>query len=276
MKIGINGRFFPANWRPARAELAFAHRHGFEAIQIPGKELGLQPADLDDEFATVAGLLRAAQMIAVMEIVVRVDRTGRTRTGQRPIDVLQHNLPAILALPCPFVHWHLALNEWATEAEVRALERSLIPQFSEAVHLAQQHNVRFGLEHNEPELLLFGTPEACQAMVDAVPGLNFVWDLNHTESAQLAAFLALAPRMSMIHVADTPLPEVNYHLPLGQGNIDFVFYMAELRRRGFAGPAILEIGGLPKSGGYGRDTDAALVDSQQRLQTAINAAGGGS
>lgn len=273
MKIGINGRFFPANWRPARAEIAFAHKHGFEAIQVHGKEMGLQPTDLDDEFDTVAAQLHAAGMMAVMEIVVRIDRTGRTLTGQRPIDILQHNLSAIRALPCPFVHWHLALTEWPPTAEVRALERSLLPQFQEAVELAERHHFRFGLEHNEPELVLFGIPEACHAMVDAVPGLGFVWDLNHTEPHHLAAFLELAPRMTIIHVADTPLPEVNHHLPLGLGNIDFGHYMGELQQRGFAGPAILEIGGLPKSGGYGRDTDQALVDSQQRLQAAIHGEG---
>jgi L-ribulose-5-phosphate 3-epimerase len=38
-----------------------------------------------------------------------------------------------------------------------------------------------------------------------------------------------------------------------------------LAAAGFAGPAILEIGGLPKSGGYGRDTDEALNKSRQRL-----------
>jgi hypothetical protein len=41
--------------------------------------------------------------------------------------------------------------------------------------------------------------------------------------------------------------------------------MGELFNGGFHGPAILEIGGLPKSGGYGRDTDQALADSLQRL-----------
>jgi hypothetical protein len=52
------------------------------------------------------------------------------------------------------------------------------------------------------------------------------------------------------------------------GNIDFPDICRRLRAANFAGPAILEIGGLPKSGGYGRDTDAALVDSLQRFQAA--------
>jgi L-ribulose-5-phosphate 3-epimerase len=75
--------------------------------------------------------------------------------------------------------------------------------------------------------------------------------------------------MSMVHVSDTPLPEVNYHLPLGMGTIDFVDYFIWLVGRGFTGPAVLEIGGLPKSGGYGRDTDEALIDSFNKLSAIL-------
>jgi hypothetical protein len=39
---------------------------------------------------------------------------------------------------------------------------------------------------------------------------------------------------------------------------------------GFQGPAVLEIGGLPASGGYGLDTDDALVDSRQRLTAELH------
>jgi len=72
--------------------------------------------------------------------------------------------------------------------------------------------------------------------------------------------------MSMLHVSDTPLPEVNYHVPLGQGNIDYEAICQSLYDGGFAGPAILEIGGLPRSGGYGKDTDEALAESLQILK----------
>lgn len=103
-------------------------------------------------------------------------------------------------------------------------------------------------------------------MLDAVPGLHFVWDLNHTPPDELKAFQTMTSYLSMLHVSDTPLPEVNHHLPIGLGNIDFVGYFDHLVRAGFHGPAILEIGGLPKSGGYGRDTDEALIESLRRLQ----------
>jgi L-ribulose-5-phosphate 3-epimerase len=58
-------------------------------------------------------------------------------------------------------------------------------------------------------------------------------------------------------------------LPLGLGTVDFTTYCRALLARGFHGPAILEIGGLPVSGGYGRDTDAALIDSRARLHAAL-------
>jgi sugar phosphate isomerase/epimerase len=79
----------------------------------------------------------------------------------------------------------------------------------------------------------------------------------------------MIPRMSMLHISDTPLPEVNYHLPLGMGSVDVEGYCRMLQAGGFCGPAILEIGGLIKSGGFGRDTDEALIDSRQRLEQAI-------
>lgn len=269
VQIGINGRFFPANWRPARDEINFAREHGFHAIQFPGKEEGLCSEHLGDELELIAALLADAGITAVMEIVVRIDARGRTKSGKTPVEVLQANLPAITALPCPFVHWHLALNEWPGEPAVRRLEEALAPQFAVAVALAQEHKFTFGLEHNEPDLLLFGNPASCRATLEAIPGLAFVWDLNHTTPADLPAYLDLTPRMSMLHVSDTPLPEVNHHLPLGLGTIDFAAYCRALAQRGFAGPAILEIGGLPKSGGYGRDTDEALVASRRHLAQAM-------
>jgi len=90
--------------------------------------------------------------------------------------------------------------------------------------------------------------------------------------AHLDGFLALTPRMTMLHVSDTPLPAVNHHLPVGLGSIGLTAYCAALLARGFHGPAILEIGGLPQSGGFGRDTDEALIDSRRQFQASIDAA----
>lgn len=269
LQIGLNGRFFEQNWRPARDEIDFAAANGFASIQFQGKPAGLQAAALGADFASIRQQLETKQITAVMEINLQIDVTGRAATGQTPLEVLEANLPAITGLGCKYVHWHLNNQPVLEFQHVAELEISLQSQFAAGVALAQQHGFKFGFEHNDPILRLFTTPHACCQLLDAVPDLGFVWDFNHTLPEDLAGFLQLIPRMSMLHISDTPLPEVNCHLPLGLGKIDFAAYCQALVAANFHGPAILEIGGLPKSGGYGRDTDAALIDSLAYLKNAL-------
>ena len=265
LQIGLNYRDFPNNWRPAREEIAFARANGFASLQFHGPDAGLDAERLGDSPEVVGALLREATIVPVMEIGLPLDAAGRTRHGYTPLEVLRANLPAIVALGCVCVHWHLGPRGQLDAAMLRQLEDEALPQLAAGVALGREHGFRFGLEHNQAGLACFGTPERCEAALAAVPGLGFVWDFNHATPEQLPGYLALADRMTMLHVADTPLPAVNHHLPLGQGNIDFAAYCSALRARGFHGPAILEIGGLPISGGYGLDTDEALVASLARL-----------
>lgn len=263
--IGFNARMFPNNWRPALDEVAFGALHGFAAMQFPGREEGSDEAFLGASFAAIRQQMQATGIIPVMEIVARLGLHGRTKDGLAPMDLLRNNLPTIVGLGCTCVHWHMVIPIETSDDDAAAFEHSMIPEFEAGVALAAQHGFKFGIEHNEPSWYPFKTPQACARVLQAVDGLHFVWDLNHTEPHALEDYLALAPRMSMLHVSDAPLPQTNHHLPIGLGNIDFAHYFGELRQRGFGGPAILEIGGLPKSGGYGRDTDQALVDSLGRL-----------
>lgn len=264
--FGLNYRDFPQNWRPAHEEIAFARTHGFAAMQFHGREQGLSDAELGASATAVGADLTAARIVPVMEIIVRVDEAGRTAKGSTPIEILRANLPAITALGCRCVHWHLVPQAEADSAIWQELERALVPQLAAGVALGAAHGFRFGIEHNEPALPLFPTPERCATALAAVPSLGFVWDLNHTAPEQLDGYLALTDQMTMLHVADTPLPAVNHHLPIGLGTLDFAARFAALRARHFTGPAILEIGGLPLSGGYGRDTDQALVESLRRCK----------
>jgi sugar phosphate isomerase/epimerase len=269
IQFGLNYRDFPGNWRPALDEIAFAAAHNFSAIQVHGRETGLRDDDLGAPAATVGAAARAARLVATMEIVTRIDATGRTADGDSPLDILRANLPAIVALGCTHVHWHLVPRGAGSAADWPALERALAPQFAAGMALGAAHGFRCGIEHNEPAILLFPTPARCAAALEATPGLGLVWDLNHTAPEQRDGYLALSERMIALHVADTPLPTVNHHLPLGLGTIDFAATFAALLARGFRGPATLEIGGLPHSGGYGRDTDEALIDSLRRCRAAI-------
>lgn len=269
IQIGLNYRDFPENWRPALDEIAFASNHGFQAIQFHGQPAGLTADHLGAPLADVGAALRTAGLLPTMELLLRVTPAGSTASGQTPLAIFQANLPAITALGCRAVHWHLAPLAPDPAADWQALETAVLPQLAAAVALANTHGFRFGLEHNEPGTPIFPTPARCLAALQAVPGLSLLWDLNHTPPDQLADYLALAPQMLGLHVADTPLPAVNHHLPLGLGSIDFPHIFATLHANGFRGPAILEIGGQPASGGFGRDTDAALLDSLRRCQIAL-------
>ncbi len=265
LKIGMNGRFFQSNWRPAIEEIAFAHQSGFSSIQFQGYEGGLQPEDLAASFEEVKAALVQASLSPVMEIVVRVGEDAKTQAGKTPLEVLEANLPALSAMGFIRAHIHLAPAIMMDDATMRRIEEKVLPQFEKAVSYGQSEGFIFGFEHNEPRLRLFASPEHCLPALEAVPDLGFVWDINHTTTEHLPAYQALIPRMTMLHVSDTPLPEVNHHVPLGQGNIDYVGICKALKEGGFNGPAILEIGGLPKSGGYGKDTDEALVESLKIL-----------
>ncbi len=265
----MNGRFFPGNWRPALTEIAFAARSGFEALQFRGQPEGLGTEHLGAPIEAVAEALGAARITPTMELLIRVTKSGKTPDGATPLEYLRANLPAITGLACTHVHWHLAPTEWLTDAEARALEAHLVPQFAHAADLARDAGFRFGVEHNEPALRLFSPPASLARLLEAVDDLGLLWDFNHTAPEDLSGFRALGERVMGLHVADTRLPETNEHLPLGLGTLDVAGYCAGLLRQGFVGPGILEIGGLPKSGGYGRDTDEALLDSARRLREAL-------
>lgn len=266
--VGMNARLFPQNWRPVREEIRFAHQHGFQAIQLPGPEHGLDAARLGDALADVACWLAEAGLRPVMEMAITVDVRGRTANNGTPLDVLQANLPAITTLNINPVHWHLVLPRTTSPAEIAQFELNIRETLASAVQIAQEHGFQFGLEHNGADIPPFHRAQSCREVIEAVPGLGFVWDFNHFVASELDVYRPVVPRMQMLHISDAPQGETNHHLPLGQGDVDAAAYCRVLREAGFSGAAILEIGGTKKSGGFGKDTDEALLDSARRLRQA--------
>jgi len=246
------GRFFGrhtgGNWRPPAEELAFAAAAGFDTVQIRSD----RPGELEDELgidaAALGNLFDDLGLEPVLEMLVRHE--GEPGTFAR---ALEANLPAIEQVGFLRVHVHpVGPDEGAAVLAADA---------AEALGVAEDAGLIFGIEHNAPGHRLLVGPDEVEAILEAVPGLGLVWDVNHTRPEELERFLALRERMTLVHVSDTPLPETNHHLPLGRGHVD----LAPLRL--FADvPLILEIGGLAHSGGPGLDTDEALVDSLERLR----------
>ena len=242
------GRFFAGNWRPPADEIRFAADNGFAAIQIRCDEPGGIANVLREEPRTTGRVFAAAGVECVVEMLQRF---------HEPITVaeaLAANVPALTALGARRVHVHPVPG--ASHVDARALERRFPEQFAEACELADREGLILGVEHNSREHRLLVDADVVAALLAAVPGLSFVWDTNH---AAPEGFVELLPRASLVHVSDTPLPETNHHLPLGRGSVDF----SPLREIDV--PLILEIGGLPHSGGPGLDTDEALLESLARL-----------
>lgn len=246
------GRFFGrtsgGNWRPPEDELRFAAAAGFDTIQIRSD----RPGELEDELGVGASELGAqfddAGVEPVLELLVRHE--GEPGTVAR---ALRANLEAIDAIGILRVHVH--------PVGPREAAPLLAADFAEALEVAEGAGLIFAAEHNAPGHRLLVEPDEVEALLDGVPGLGLVWDVNHTPAEHVSRFLALRELFTLVHVSDTPLPETNHHLPLGRGSVDF-----DVLEQIEDAPFILEIGGLPHSGGPGLDTDEALLDSLARLR----------
>jgi L-ribulose-5-phosphate 3-epimerase len=249
------GRFFPGNWRPPADEIRFAAANGFAALQIRSDRPGAMGEELRADPAAVGRVFADTGVEAVVEMLSPLNRPPSIA------DALRANLPVLHALGCRRVHIHPVPG--GANVDVVELERRLPGLFAEAIDVAEAEGLILGVEHNSREHRLLVEPETCAALLEAVPGLSFVWDVNHMEAPQTAGFAALRGRLSLVHVSDTPLPATNHHLPLGRGTIDFTLL------RGLDVPLILEIGGLPVSGGPGLDTDDALRGSLASLHASL-------
>jgi sugar phosphate isomerase/epimerase len=251
MDVGMLGRFFGrltgGNWRPPEQELRFAAAAGLDTLQIRSDRAGEIEDELGIDALTLGTLFDDIGLEPVLEMLVRHD-------GERGklARALRANLAAIDAIGVLRVHIHPV-----GPSEAAPLLRD---DFAEAVNVAEEAGLIFGCEHNAPGHRLLVEPDDVEALLDAVPGLGFVWDVNHTRPEHTARFLALRERFTLVHVSDTPLPETNHHLPLGRGSVDFsVVQDVDV-------PLILEVGGLPISGGPGLDTDEVLLESLARLR----------
>jgi L-ribulose-5-phosphate 3-epimerase len=241
------GRFFPLNWRPPVDEIRFAAENGFDAIQIRSDRAGEIGDDLRADPRVVGLAFAASGVEPVLEMLV----FHLGEPGTIPL-ALRANLPAIEQIGFRRVHVHPVGHDDAAPL--------LADEFEEALEIAQGAGLMFGVEHNAVGHRLLVEPASMHELHDAVPGLHFVWDVNHTRAEDVASFQRLRDRLSLVHVSDTPLPETNHHLPLGRGSVDFSVV------RDVDVPLILEVGGLPISGGPGLDTYDVLLDSLARLR----------
>jgi sugar phosphate isomerase/epimerase len=254
LRIGMLGRFFPGNWRPPADEIRFAAENGFAAVQIRSDE----PGALEEVLGADAG--ETGRAFAEHGVEPVVEMLLRLNDYPSVADAVRANLAALAALGCTRVHVHPVPG--SSRIDVDELHARLPGLFADAMRVAEDAGLVLGVEHNSVEHRLLIDPEVVAALLDAVPGLHFVWDLNHADPHAFARF---RDRLSLVHASDTPLPVTNHHLPIGRGAVDFSVL------DGVEVPVILEIGGLPASGGPGFDTDDALRSSRDAVLASAQA-----
>jgi sugar phosphate isomerase/epimerase len=266
--VGFAARLFDGS-RSTAQEIEFGAANGFAAIQFRGDVDLNRPAGIQDPVA-VGIALRQNRLEPTMELLIALHVNGQAEDGRTAVEILQANLPVIETLGIDLVHWHLYPTLFEDPANGERLGSLLVDLCQQGVAFAHDHGFTLGIENNPPWIHLLSGPDSCASLLQSVPGLRLVWDVNHSPTEHDEYFVDLAPHLSALHVSDTPRPEVNHHLPLGLGNIDTAAHVRAVIADGFQGPAVLEIGGLPASGGYGLDTDDALVDSRQRLTAELH------
>ena len=214
-------------------------------------------------------MLRDAGLGAVMEMAFRIDADGRTSTGGTILAAVRANLAPLAALGATAVHIHPVPHHPDDPDAVRRLE-DLLARVLPGVCRGgrRRRRVAVGGAQRAPARAALG-PAAGRRPARRRRRPGFVWDLNHTAPNRLPEFAALAPRMRLVHVSDTPLPQLNGHQPIGGGSLDVEAYLGAALDGGFRGPLVLEIGGHPLAGGFGRDTDEALVDSLGRVRSLL-------
>jgi L-ribulose-5-phosphate 3-epimerase len=254
LRIGMLGRFFPGNWRPPADEIRFAADNGFAAIQIRSDEPGAIEDVLRADAHETGSVFADAGVEPVVEMLLRLNDYPSIA------DALRANLDTLAALGSTRLHVHPVPG--SSRIDVDDLHARLPELFAEAVLIARDAGLTLGVEHNSVEHRLLIDPDIVAALLEAVPELYFVWDLNHADPRTFERF---RDRLSLVHASDTPLPVTNHHLPIGRGNVDFAVL------DGVDVPIILEIGGLPASGGPGFDTDDELLASRDAVRASAQA-----
>ncbi|MDI6828995.1 MAG: sugar phosphate isomerase/epimerase family protein [Armatimonadota bacterium] len=135
----------------------------------------------------------------------------------------------------PFVTVPLHDNRWIRETNINA--------FIRLSKLARKLNLKLMIENTVP---LFNTPRDLSAVFSAVPDIGLHLDVGHANlmtehNLTLELATLFCDRLEHVHFSDNKGGELDLHLPLGVGHIDWNWIVHILKRVGYDGTITLEI-----------------------------------
>lgn len=146
-----------------------------------------------------------------------------------------HELGATKVNVHPFVNAPLQSNRWIRETNVQAFKRMLVT--------AKGLGVTLMMENAPP---LFNAPRDLSSIFAEVPELGFHLDVGHANletehnlTVELASLFA--GRLEHVHFSDNNGGNLDLHLPLGVGRIDWRWIVHILQRVGYDGTITLEV-----------------------------------
>jgi sugar phosphate isomerase/epimerase len=135
----------------------------------------------------------------------------------------------------PFVSVPLHENRWIREKNIDAFRRLL--------EHAKTYGIKLMLENMPP---MFNTPRDLSQVFTAVPDLGFHLDVGHANlesdhnlTVELAS--VFGDRLEHVHFSDNNGGDLDLHLPLGVGKIDWTWIVHILKRVGYDGTITLEV-----------------------------------
>lgn len=132
---------------------------------------------------------------------------------------------------------------WAPLHETRWIRETNIHSFQRLTETASKLGLKLMMENMAP---LFNTPRDLSSVFSAVPELGFHLDVGHANletehnlSVELSSLFA--DRLEHVHFSDNNGGNLDLHLPLGVGKIDWKWIVHILKRVGYDGTITLEV-----------------------------------
>ncbi len=135
----------------------------------------------------------------------------------------------------PFVNVPLHENRWVRERNIEVFQR--------LVDYAAPFGVKMMVENIAQN---FNTPRDLSMVFAAVPDLGFHLDVGHANletehNLTLELATVFSDRLEHVHFSDNNGGDLDLHLPLGVGKIDWKWIVHILKRVGYDGTITLEV-----------------------------------
>ena len=152
----------------------------------------------------------------------------------------------------PFVWVPLHDTRWIREMNIAAFQRLLLR--------ARELGLKLMLENLPPR---FNSPRDLSLIFAAAPELGFLLDVGHANletehnlTVELASLFI--SRLQHVHFSDNNGGDLDLHLPLGVGKIDWKWIVHILKRVGYDGTITLEI--------FAEDREYLLISREKLLK----------